>query len=107
MSTVIDWLSRLTAYGYIDLGSDLIMIVLLCALLRDFERLFQRIGRDNARADDVLDDELVEDEPRDLPPDVVGPTTVPTGTAIDDGHELIRRELDGHTFSFRPSEPDR
>lgn len=41
----LDWLSRLTAYGWIDLGSDLALVVMATVALRTLRHI-----RDDTRA---------------------------------------------------------
>lgn len=128
---MINWFGRLTAYGWIDLGSDIILVLLMLAVVAllvgviwDLERLLkQRTGADS-RIDGVLklhvahsdrlavleagrpDGDQVDDDVR--PPDASGPATVPAGAAIDEAHEeFIRRELGGRTFQFRPTDEAR
>jgi hypothetical protein len=45
MTPVLDWLDRLTVYGWLDLGGHALVVTLLAGVLWDLERLLRRMDR--------------------------------------------------------------
>lgn len=73
--TVLEWLHRLTAYGWVDLGGHLIAIALLTALICDVERLYKVVN------------ELRDQLHRPTEPE---PATVPIPAAVKARHRAVK-----------------